>query len=243
MTSLRSGVKMGLMKNKSITYDLNYIKKNIDLKKFIELLKTEGMFDGGDAFLNLDSWAIMSCANPNNKDPILKNHKQFEKLNEKILIQKCFYRMIHKDMHFNSIGDEDFYKDPPDEIMIDQAELFVKEINKSIIDGTLLEKIHPNFKLLYHFELTGEWEKNDIDSHSFVQSKYGDTNNFLYVVNFTQDNQNVVKFCKKMNIESFIYEIINFKERRGFKGKEFFIDRKTKKNILDEYNIVYEQIS
>ena len=224
-------------KNKSIKYDLNYINKNIDLKKFIELLKTEGMFDGGSDWLRFDSWAIQSCANVNNKDPNLKNHKQFEELNEKILHQKCFYPMIHKDMYFNSTGDEDFYKDPPDETTIQQAELFEKEINKLIIDGTLLEKIHSNFKLLYHFELTGEWKKNDIDSHSFVHSDYGDTNNFLYIVNFTQDNQNVVKFCKKMDIKSFIYEIINFKERRGFKGKEFFIDRKTKKNILDEYGI------
>ena len=113
---------------------------------------------------------------------------------------------------------------------------FYKKYVKYPFDGSLLEKIHPNFKKIFHFEFVGEQGKGELDSHSFYHSKYGSTNNYLYVTK-TGDYNRVVKFYKELDEEQFVIEIIQFKLRRGFGGKQYYIDSKTGENIIDKFEL------
>ena len=53
--------------DKKIKYELNYIKKNIDLNKFIKYLQNDLLWEKGD--LNIIDYAIRSCLHDKNKDP------------------------------------------------------------------------------------------------------------------------------------------------------------------------------
>ena len=46
----------------------------------------------------------------------------------------------------------------------------------------------------------------------------------------------IVKLVEK-DEEEFLIEIIQFKLRRGYKGKQYYIDRKTGKNIIDKFEL------
>ena len=57
-----------------IKYNFNYLKKNIDIKKFLKLVtKGKGKWDFNDEVGPdiLDGAVIPSCINKNNKDPNL----------------------------------------------------------------------------------------------------------------------------------------------------------------------------
>jgi len=229
--------------DKKIKYDLNYIKKNIDLNKFIKYLQNDLLWDDYKPQLNIIGCAIRSCLHDKNKDPNIINYKKkfnnsFNAL-EDFLVLNLFSGQKE---HFNKAMDIVFEEIKIPKNFNKTSDNFYKkysgysEIAEYPIDGSLLEKIHPNFKKIFHFEFVGEQGKGVSDSHSFYHSKYGSTNNYLYVTK-TGDYNQVVKFYKELNEEEFVIEIIQFKLRRGFKGKEFFIDKKTGENIIDKFKL------
>ena len=61
--------------DKKIKYELNYIKKNIDLNKFIKYLQNDLLWEKGDE-LNIIDYAIRSCLHDKNKDPNIINYKK-----------------------------------------------------------------------------------------------------------------------------------------------------------------------
>ena len=80
--------------DKKIKYELNYIKKNIDLNKFIKYLQNDLLWDR-QSELSIIDYAIRSCLHNKNKDPNIINYKKkfnssFESL-EDFLVLNCFY--------------------------------------------------------------------------------------------------------------------------------------------------------
>jgi hypothetical protein len=223
MTSLRSGVKMVLMKK--IKYDLNYIKKNINLNEFIKLLKTKALWHL-DSEVNIINYAIISCVFKNNQDT---NFFKYEDEEEDI-----------KTLKLNQ------------EILINSFDLeFFEKIEKYEIDGTLLKKINPIFKRIFHYELMGEGvnnnNPNEIDSHtmySLINSSNKDyfyiskTNEFHQVVSIFDSSGALNLDEEDMNTFFFMSYIICFKETRDFPepvfDKKYYINSKTGKNVLDE---------
>ncbi len=61
--------------DKKIKYELNYIKKNIDLNKFIKYLQNDLLWEKEDE-LNIIDYAIRSCLHVKNKDPNIINYKK-----------------------------------------------------------------------------------------------------------------------------------------------------------------------
>ena len=62
--------------DKKIKYELNYIKKNIDLNKFIKYLQNDLLWDDYKPQLNIIDYAIRSCLHVKNKDPNIINYKK-----------------------------------------------------------------------------------------------------------------------------------------------------------------------
>ena len=212
---------------KKIKYDLNYIKKNININEFIKILKTEAFWHL-DSEVNIINYAIISCVFENNQDPNLLKYEEVPeetktiKLNQEILI--------------NDLFDSGFFE----------------KMEKYEIDGTLLEKINPRFKKIFHYELKGEGinnnNPNEIDSHtmySLIDSPNKDhfyiskTNEYHQVVaKFESSDDNDIPIEEYMNRFFFMSYIINFKETRGFPppvfDEKYYINSKTGKNVLDE---------
>ena len=224
--------------DKKIKYKLNYIKKNIDLNKFIKYLQNDLLWDEYEPFQSgIIDYAIRSCLHDKNKDPNIINYKKkfnssFNAL-EDFLVLNLFWGQKE---HFNKKNPLSFEEIKIPKNFNKTSDNFYKKYVECPFDGSLLEKIHPNFKKIFHFEFVGEQGKGKLDSHSFYHSKYGSTNNYLYVTK-TGDYNQVVKFYKELDEEEFLIEIIQFKLRRGYKGKQYYIDRKTGKNIIDKFEL------
>lgn len=205
---------------KRIKYDLNYIVKHIDIKKFIKFLKKDCLYEG-DSEGSIINYAIISCANTK------------ETAND--LLNNCFLKTY--------------------------PNKFLNEIEVYETNGTLLEKIDPAFKKIYHFELRTKGDKKkEIESHSLYQLKNSSNNLFFYITktrHYDLKINQVVKFYKpkianKMMDESFVYEIIDFKKKKQIAETEpltsmlyekpknlfnEFINNKTGNNLLSEYYI------
>ena len=181
-----------------------------------------------DSEVNIINYAIISCVFENNQDPNLLKYEEVPeetktiKLNQEILI--------------NDLFDSEFFE----------------KMEKYEIDGTLLEKINPRFKKIFHYELKGEGinnnNPNEIDSHtmySLIDSPNKDhfyiskTNEYHQVVaKFKSSDDNDIPIEEYMNRFFFMSYIINFKETRGFPppvfDEKYYINSKTGKNVLDE---------
>ena len=158
---------------KKIKYDLNYIKKNININEFIKILKTEAFWHL-DSEVNIINYAIISCVFENNQDPNLLKYEEVPeetktiKLNQEILI--------------NDLFDSGFFE----------------KMEKYEIDGTLLEKINPRFKKIFHYELKGEGinnnNPNEIDSHTMYSLIDSPNKDHFYISKTNEYHQVVAKF-------------------------------------------------
>jgi hypothetical protein len=61
--------------DENIKYDLDYIKKNIDLNEFIKKLKSDLLWFG-QSELSVINYAIKCCLNDKNNDPNIINYKK-----------------------------------------------------------------------------------------------------------------------------------------------------------------------
>ena len=209
--------------NKNIKYNLNYIKKNFDINKFLNFINLKeckwdfnGEIDNFD-FKDIFEGAILpSCINKDNKDPNL-NQKKLSKSGwngsqEIALID-----------FFNQIPENNF-----DSKMIDYC-----------LKGTFFEKIHSSFKLIKNVILEEthpiEGDKLIFDrdkwlcSHSFIKIKTNKNTNYIHTVYFTNegyyDHPYLVNLYDKVTDEKKMIDlIISFEEKRFNKDYSFFKD-------------------
>lgn len=239
-----------------VKYNFNYLKKNIDIKKFLKLApKYKVNFNVNFEDLNnfnffLERALFASCINKNNKDPNLKQ----ERLSQ--------YNLNAQEQIAGRFEDQNLEKE------------------KFIRDGTFFEKIHPNFKLIMHITLGEEkpvfmsetmfgmdnelyglllelresgnfppfWispfllyieEGENICAHSLIEVKNNNSYSYLHTVYFSDEEANlhfdkdpklINLFNKKLNYKRFLKEIINFEQKRVEKVRSNFID------FLQDYN-------
>jgi hypothetical protein len=210
--------------NEKIKYDLNYIKENLDLKKFIKVLKKDLFWYGGSELSVID-YAQRCCLNNKNKDQNIinykKNYNNASDAVEDFLILNLY----------NCETEHCWSKDPllSETIKIPKKFLkisknFYKEVDILVNSGDLLERISSKFKKIMHLEFVGEQGKNIIDSHSLYQLKINSSIEYFYLTKNGDYNQ-VVKFCDKLNEKDFVKEIVKFKSDRGYTGKKNFIKK------------------
>ena len=208
--------------DENIKYDLDYIKKNIDLSEFIKKLRSDLLWNGQSELIVID-YAIRCCLNDKNNDPNIINYKKNHNNDPDALEQFLALNLYNCETeHFGK-------KDPLSSETIKIPKTFL-ETSKNFWKGTeilqdrgdLLERISSKFKKIMHQEYVGEQGKNVVDSHSFYQLTINQSIEYFYLTK-TGDYNLVVKFCDKLNEKEFINEIVQFKSARGFDGKENFI--------------------
>ncbi len=202
------GLNLGMKKiNNKIIYDLNYIRQNIDLKKFCKLLKIDTKYNIEDPRLTVEpvvKSAIKSCVNIKNKDPNLKDldtskFKFNDEFNE-VNLHENFYIFARKMHHKNKKNellpkwfflefycfypdkDSSFHSDlKPTKFEMANYKNFIKEVDLCQRNGTLLTKISNNFKLIYNFEFFGE-SKSYAGRNLKIKNKkdHFDTNSLIY---------------------------------------------------------------
>ena len=190
--------------DENIKYDLDYIKKNIDLNEFIKKLKSDLLWFGQSELS-----VINYKNNYNNKPDALE---QFLVLN----LYNCETEHFGKKDPLSS----ETIKIP--KTFLETSKNFYKEIEILVNCGDLLERISSKFKKIMHREYVGEQGKNVVDSHSFYQLTINQSTEYFYLTK-TGDYNLVVKFCDKLNEKEFINEIVQFKSARGYNGKENLI--------------------
>ena len=208
--------------DENIKYDLDYIKKNIDLNEFIKKLKSDLLWDGQSELIVID-YAIRCCLNDKNNDPNIINYKKNYNNKPDALEQFLVLNLFNCETeHFGK-------KDPLSSETIKMSKTFL-EISKNFWNeieilqdrGDLLERISSKFKKIMHREYVGEQGINVVDSHSFYQLAINSSIEYFYLTK-TGDYNLVVKFCSKLNEKEFINEIVQFKSARGYNGKENFV--------------------
>ena len=155
--------------DENIKYDLDYIKKNIDLNEFIKKLKSDLLWFGQSELIVID-YAIRCCLNDKNNDPNIINYKKNYN-NDPDAIEEFLALNLYggESEHFGK-------KDPLSSETIKIPKTFL-ETSKNFWKGTeilqdrgdLLERISSKFKKIMHREYVGEQGKNVVDSHSFYQ--------------------------------------------------------------------------
>ena len=151
-------------------YNINYIRKNLDLKKFIKNLNTISKWSYKSEGTSIIKSAIKACANNKNKDTNLKGStaglKTIKKINkitivveaealkskEHMLDYQCFFPSEYLIREKN--GDEKLWK--PSMKLKKNSEKFYKDLEVLQISGKLLSKISNNFKLIYNINFLGE---------------------------------------------------------------------------------------
>ena len=208
--------------DENIKYDLDYIKKNIDLNEFIKKLKSDLLWFGQSELILID-YAIRCCLNDKNNDPNIINYKKNYN-NDLDALEKFLALNLY------SCEKEHFEKKDPlssetikmPKTFLETSKNFWKETEILQDRGDLLERISSKFKKIMHREYVGEQGKNAVDSHSFYQLTINQSTEYFYLTK-TGDYNLVVKFCDKLNEKEFINEIVQFKSARGYDGKENFI--------------------
>jgi len=208
--------------DENIKYDLDYIKKNIDLNEFIKKLKSDLLWFG-QSELDIIDCAIECCLNDKNHDPNIINYKKNYNNNPQAIRDFFVYNLYHLET------DHGWSKDPLSletikipKTFLETSKNFYSDIEILVNRGDLLERISSKFKKIIHREYVGEQGKNVIDSHSFYQLTINQSTEYFYLTK-TGDYNQVVKFCEKLNEKEFINEIAQFKSARGYDGKENLI--------------------
>ena len=219
--------------DKTVEYNLNYIKKNISIKKLLLLLNTKAKWHNENENWNFKiiDWAIKSCVNDTNNDPNLSDLNNVYK--EQFLVDYCFFPERH--MIEEDDGSETKYI--PDEDDKLKSDKFIKETKEYEIDGTLLSKISKNFKSTYNFKLNfpSNTDSARIETNTLVYSDIDET--YYFIINDTGEFENqVVKIFKnKLTKIEFFEEIIKFKKWRGIDDESYYIDPENGKNYFLMY--------
>ena len=201
--------------DENIKYDLNYIKKYIDLNEFIKKLKNDLLWNN-QSELSVIDYAIRCCLNNTNNDPNIINYKDNYNNKPDALEQFLVLNLYNCETeHFGK-------KDPLSsetikmpKTFLETSKNFYKEIEILVNCGDLLERISSKFKKIIHRENVGEQGKNEIDSHSFYQLTINQSIDYFYLTK-TGDYNHVVKFCDNLSEKEFINEIVQFKSARGY---------------------------
>jgi hypothetical protein len=201
--------------DENIKYDLDYIKKNIDLNEFIKKLKSDLLWFG-QSELSVINYAIKCCLNDKNNDPNIINYKKNYN-NDPDAIEEFLVLNL-----YNCETNHGWGKDPLSsetikmpKTFLETSKNFYKEIEILVNCGDLLERISSKFKKIMHRENMGEQGKNEIDSHSFYQLTINQSIDYFYLTK-TGDYNHVVKFCDNISEKEFINEIEQFKSARGY---------------------------
>lgn len=190
-----------------VIYNLDYIRKNVDLKKFCKFLKINSKYDIESPKLTVEpviASAIRSCVNLKNKDPNLKNldTSKFKFLNEygEVELDENFYLFARKMHHKNKKNNLlpkwfflEFYCFYPDrysskhlglkssKFEIKNLKNFINQVDLYQRNGSLLTKISNNFKLIYNFEFFGESKRYASRALKIKNKKdHFDTNSLIY---------------------------------------------------------------
>lgn len=213
-------------------YNINYIRKNLDLKKFIKNLNTISKWSYKSEGTSIIKSAIKACANNKNKDTNLKGStaglKTIKKINkitivveaealkskEHMLDYQCFFPSEYLIREKN--GDEKLWK--PSMKLKKNSEKFYKDLEVLQISGKLLSKISNNFKLIYNINFLGEDKDLIVDSNTLYFSKFD--KKYYYVWNHQSNSINeIIKiFNKPLDRNNFSNEIFDFKKSRGLRA-------------------------
>ena len=201
-------------KDETILYNIDYIKKNLDLKKFVNLLEKKSFAewflnpsaDPNVENFNIEKCAIESCSNEKNLDPNINDIDGFpegENLN-KFQKLEWFFHPYEYHSENNVIEIKDKYKKEYKE--------YEKALESHKNEGTFLETISSNFKSFYIVkvaETLKEFKAKEFETHSIIYSKINDK--YYYVFNMPNDYRNlIVKIDDKLIDEyEFIELIIN----------------------------------
>jgi len=211
-------------KDETIKYNFDYIKKNLDLNKFISLLDTKCLtpwyldpnvyLEDGDERKDIFNYAIECCVNEFNNDPNIKNNETLPQCTEVEALNTFF----------------DLYEFEQDSVLytpkdgdISETLKLGEETEEYKNDGTLLEKISSNFKLSYQSvkiaQSIEEFKDKNFTTHSIVYSKIN--NKYYYVYNKSLQSYNlIVSIHKKQILEhEFITLLYKF-------GEDSIIDEK-----------------
>ena len=201
--------------DENIKYDLDYIKKNIDLNEFIKRLKNDLLWNN-QSELSVIDYAIRCCLNNTNNDPNIINYKN--NYNDKPDALEQFLVLNLYNCETEHFGKKDPLSSETIKMpktFLETSKNFYKEIETLVNSGDLLERISSKFKKIMHRENVGEQGKNEIDSHSFYQLTINQSIDYFYLTK-TGDYNHVVKFCDNLSEKEFINEIVQFKSARGY---------------------------
>ena len=227
-----------------IKYDFNYLKKNIDIRKFLKLA-TKYKWNFNDETDILDGAVIPSCINKNNKDPNLIQKRLFlekstkeEILNEafsssdfdqKLFENGTFFKKLHPNFKLTKhikLGDQSpiFI---PEEIVDQDTELY-----------KLKNQLEGNFPPFWISPFLQDLvDGSSVCSHSLIEIKNDNTYFYIHIVYFDQSGYDysgypylINIFNDKLNDQSFLEEIINFEKKRAVS------DRKNFKDYLKTFN-------
>ena len=201
--------------DENIKYDLDYIKKNIDLNEFIKKLKSDLLWNN-QSELSVIDYAIRCCLNNTNNDPNIINYKN--NYNDKPDALEQFLVLNLYNCETEHFGKKDPLSSETIKMpktFLETSKNFYKEIEILVNRGDLLESISSKFKKIMHRENVGEQGKNEIDSHSFYQLTINQSIDYFYLTK-TGDYNHVVKFCDNLSEKEFINEIVQFKSARGY---------------------------
>ena len=201
--------------DENIKYDLDYIKKNIDLNEFIKKLKSDLLWNN-QSELSVIDYAIRCCLNNTNNDSNIINYKN--NYNDKPDALEQFLVLNLYNCETEHFGKKDPLSSETIKMpktFLETSKNFYKEIEILVNRGDLLESISSKFKKIMHRENVGEQGKNEIDSHSFYQLTINQSIDYFYLTK-TGDYNHVVKFCDNLSEKEFINEIVQFKSARGY---------------------------
>lgn len=192
-------------KDETIKYNIDYIKKNLELGKFIELLEKKCFADTyfdesgypkehtatGFRYTFLDC-ALISCINESNKDPNLKNNTSLPVSWTEFAVLNWFFSPYEPYLDGN-----DPTKDPvyitKKEYKKDSNE-FDKKCSLHIAEGNLLEKISSNFELSYDSikisETLEQFKDGNFYTHSIIYSKVN--KKYYYIYNDPSEAENLI---------------------------------------------------
>ena len=219
-------------RDKTIEYNLNYIQKNISIKKLLLFLNTRAKYNNDEDWnFKIIDWAIKSCVNDTNNDPNLSDLNNDFK--ETFLVDYCFF----PEQHIITEEDGSETKYIPDEDDKLKSDIFTTETKKYEIDGILLSKISKNFKITYNFKFNIPNKKSYkiIETNTLIYSDIDET--YYFVINDTGmfENQVVKTFKNKLTKIEFFEEIIKLKKSRGMDNENYYIDPENGKNYFLMY--------
>ena len=197
--------KITTKKDETIRYNIDYIKKNLELGKFIELLEKKCFADtyfdesgypkehttAGARYSFLDC-ALISCINEFNKDPNLKNNTSLPASWTVFAALHWFFFPCDPYLDGNDLTKDPVYITKK-EYKNDSKE-FDKKCSLYIAEGNLLEKICSNFELSYDSikisETLEQFKDGNFYTHSIIHSKAN--NKYYYIYNDPSEGDNLI---------------------------------------------------